>query len=88
MIMVMKKDKIPKAKVRTLIKAYLIFNKGKKCSGKEIANFINTNKFGLAKHNVHPAEVSRMVAGGNSMGHMLYDVKCEKINGRNHFWVE
>ena len=86
--MVMRKDKIPKAKVRTLIKAYLVFHKGKKCSGKEIAEFINTNKFGLATHNVHPAEVSRMVAGGNSIGHMLYDVQTEKIKGLNHFWVE
>lgn len=86
--MVMSKNSIPRAKIRTLIKAYLVFNKGKKCSGKEIADFINTNKFGLAKHNVHPAEVYRMIVGGNQIGHILYDVKIEKIKNLNHYWVE
>lgn len=81
--------KIIDTKLRTLIKAYLVLNKGKKCTSSEIAEFINTNDFKLNHYNLHPTRVSHMInAGKHSQDHIMYEVNVEKVNGVNQYWVE
>ena len=75
-------------KVRTLIKAYLSFHKGKKCSSFEIADWINDNGFGLNNYTVNPKRISYYVnSGRHCKTNMLYGVNVEKVNGMNHFWI-
>ncbi|MBP5699253.1 MAG: hypothetical protein J6W71_00135, partial [Methanobrevibacter sp.] len=72
-------------KIRTLIKAYLTFNKGKKCTASEIADFVNCNDFGLNQYSLHPTRVSNMINSAKYYrSHILSDIRVEKINGRNH----
>lgn len=81
--------KIIDTKLRTLIKAYLVLHKGKKCDAKEIAEFINSNDFKMNQYALHPTRVSHMInAGRYSQTNMLYGVNVEKVNGINHYWVE
>lgn len=81
--------KIIDTKIRTLIKAFLIFNKGKKCTANQIAQFINANDFKLNQYALHPVRVSHMInAGRYSQTNMLYGVNVEKVNGVNHYWVD
>jgi len=76
-------------KIRTLIKAYLVFNRGKKCTAAEIAEFINNNGFSLNKYSLHPTRVSHMINSAKwNQSSMLYGINIEKLNGRNHYWVE
>ena len=76
-------------KIRTLIKAYLTFNKGKKCTAKEIAEFVNNGDFGLNQYSLHPTRVSNMINSAKYYkSHILSEINIEKINGRNHFWVD
>ena len=80
--------KIVNAKVIALIKAYLLFNKGKACTADEIAEWINTGGFGLNQYSLHPKTVSYHVNGARYNNHStLYDVKVEKIGGVNHFYL-
>ena len=80
--------KIIDTKIRTLIKAYLLFNKGKKCTAHEIAEFINTNGFGLNQYSLHPKRVSHMINSARwNNSNILYGVQVEKIDGRNHYWL-
>ena len=81
--------KIVDTKLRTLIKAYLVFHKGKKCTAKEIAEWVNTNDFKLNQYNLHPTRVSSLVNSGKwNTSHILYGVNVEKVGGVNRFWVE
>ena len=76
-------------KVRTLIKAYLVFNKGKHCTAKQIAEWINSCGFCLNKSQVHPNLVSNLIANDRySSSNMLSDVLVEKCDNRNYYWVE
>ena len=81
--------KIVDTKVRTLIKAFLVFNKGKKYTAKEICDWINNNSFALNQCSVDPKAVSYHVRGARyNNAHMLYDVRVEKVGSVNHYWVE
>ena len=82
--------KINDTKVRTLIRAYLVFNRGKKCSSMEISEWINNGGFGLKQYSVTPKTVSYHVNLGkrSTLSHILHDVNVEKVNGLNHFWID
>ena len=80
--------KIIDTKIRTLIKAYLVLNKGKKCTASEIAEFVNTNDFSLNQYNLHPTRVSHMINSARlRKSNMLHDIQVEKIGGVNHFYL-
>ena len=82
-----KKDMV-NTKARTLIKAYLVFHRGKKCSTEEIANFINNGEFKMAEHYVDKKKVSHLINAGRFVtSNMMYGIQREKINGLNHYWV-
>ena len=85
----MAKKDIVNTKARTLIKAYLVMNKGKKCSSAEISDFINSGHFNMIGHYVDKKKVSHMINSGRFVStNMMYGVQYEKINGLNHYWVE
>ena len=68
--------------VRKLIKAYLVFNRGREVTSKEIANWINNpdNNFGL-KTNIPSNTISRMINHSrHNNGSILYEVEktCNK----------
>ena len=76
-------------KVRTLIKAYLVCNKGKHCTAKQISEWINSGGFCLNKANVNPNVVSHLIRSGSyNSSNMLSDVLVEKRENRNYYWVE
>lgn len=80
--------KIIDIKVRTLIKAYLVLNKGRKCTSAEIADFVNNNGFSLNQYSLHPTRVSHMINSAKwNNSNMLYEVNSEKVNGRNVYWM-
>ena len=81
--------KIIDTKVRTLIKAYLVFNKGKKCTAKEIAEWINTGGFALNQYSCHPKTIAYHVNRAKyNVKSQLYGVRVEKVRNLNHYWVE
>lgn len=81
--------KIVDTKVRTLIKAFLVCNKGKRFTAKEICEFINGGGFALNQSHVHPKTVAYHVNSARyNVGSMLYDVCCEKVHNLNYYWVE
>ena len=80
--------KIVDTKIRTLIKAYLVLNNGKRCTAKEIAEFVNSNSFGLNQYVLHPTRVSHMINSARSRrSNMLHDINVEKKGGVNHFYL-
>ena len=75
-------------KVRTLIKAFLVLNRGRKYTAKQICEFINNGGFALNQYSVVPKTVSYHInAARYTPGSMLYDVQVEKVGGYNHYWV-
>ena len=81
--------KIVDTKVRTLIKAFLVLNKGKKFTAKEISEFINNGGFALNQSHVHPKMVAYHVNSAKyNVGSMLHDVVVEKRGNLNYYWVE
>lgn len=80
--------KIRDTKVRTLIKAYLIFNRGKKCTAKQISEWINSERFSMNNVIVNPRLISYLISSGRyNPSHMLYDVECENRHNLNYYWV-
>lgn len=78
-----------KVKVRTLIKAYLVFNKGKHCTAKQISEWINSEWFGLNRSLVNPRVVARMISNDRyQRSNILSEVNVEKVNGLSMYWVE
>ena len=76
-------------KVRTLIKAYLIFNKGKKCTAKEISEWINGHWFGLNRSLVNPRVVGHMINREKyQSANILSEVQSESVNNLSYYWVE
>ena len=76
-------------KVRTLIKAFLVLNRGRKYTAKQICEFINNGGFALNQSHVHPKTVAYHVNSAKyNVGSMLYDVRCEKVHNLNYYWVE
>ena len=75
-------------RVRTLIKAYLIFHKGKRCTAKEISEFINGHWFGLNRSLVNPRTVSNLIMSERvQKGNILSEVQVETVNNLKHYWV-
>ena len=80
--------KIRDTKLRTLIKAYLVFNRGKKITAKEISEWISSNNFRLNRSIVNPRIISRLIyAGKHNPNHILYDIECETVNNLKYYWV-
>ena len=84
----MSKDYV-NVKVRTLIKAYLVMNKGKRCTAKMISEWINGEWFGLNRSLVNPRVVGRMINRERyQKSNILSEVRCEKVNNLSYYWVE
>lgn len=81
--------KIRDTKLRTLIKAYLVCNKGKKYTAKEISEWINNNNFCLNRALCNGMVIGRLISNGMYQpNHILYDVECEVGKGnRKLYWV-
>ena len=76
-------------KVRTLIKAYLVMNKGKRFTAKQISEWINSEWFGLNRALVNARTVSRLISSGmycNS--NILSEINYEKVSNLGYYWVE
>ena len=81
--------KIVDTKVRTLIKAFLVCNRGKRFTAKEICEFINGGGFALNQSSVEPKTVSYHInCAKYNVKSMLYDVMVEKRYNLNYYWVE
>lgn len=75
-------------KLRTLIKAYLVFNRGKHCTSKEISGWINDNYFGLNRTLVNPSIIAYLLRKGRAQrNHILSEVECETVNNLKYYWV-
>ena len=75
-------------KLYTLIKAYLVFHKGKKVTAKEISEWINGNYFGLNRTIVNGSVIGRLLYKGmNNRNHILSEVECETVNNLKYYWV-
>ena len=78
-----------KLKVRTLIKAYLVMNKGKRFTAKQISEWINSEWFGLNRALVNARTVSRLISSSmycNS--NILSEINYEKSGNLGYYWVE
>ena len=76
-------------KIRVLIKAYLVFNKCKKCTSKEISEWINSGWFGLNRSLVNANVIGRLInANRFSSSNMLSEIKSEKVGNYRYYWVE
>ena len=65
-------------KIRVLIKAYLVFNKGKKCTSKEISEWINSGWFGLNRSLVNANVIGRLINANR--------FTSSNITGREHVY--
>lgn len=74
-------------KCKVIIKAFLLANKGKRFTSKEIADFINHNDFGLGKYSLHNYTVTKWIKSANR--NLLEEIKMERKDGRHlwRFWI-
>ena len=81
--------KIRDTKIRTLIKAYLVFHRGKRCTAKEISEWINCNQFNLNHCLVNANIISRLIYAGKYVpSHILYDVESSvRSDNRKEYGV-
>ena len=78
-----------KLKVRTLIKAYLVMNKGKRFTAKQISEWINSEWFGLNRALVNARTVSRLISSGMYCNSdILSEINYEKSGNLGYYWVE
>jgi hypothetical protein len=76
-------------KIRTLIKAYLVFNKGKKCTSNEISEWINSHWFGLNRTLVNANKIGRLINSNRfTSSNMMSEIKSEKVGNYRYYWVE
>lgn len=81
--------RIRDTKLRTLIKAYLVFRKGKKVTAKEISDWINGNSFSMNNATINPGVISYLIRQSKfNNGSMLYDVRSEKRYNLSYYWVD
>ena len=84
----MASKKIRDTKLRTLIKAFLVSNKGKKYTAKDISEWICSNNFSLNGSIVNPLIIAKLIkAGKYRPNHILYDVECETRHNLKYYWV-
>ena len=78
-----------KRRIRTIIKVFLLCNKGEKYSSKELCDFINGNRLGLHGHDVNPKEVTHYIrTDWHRKDTILHDVLGEKqADNRYLFWL-
>lgn len=78
-----------KIKLRTVIKAFLCANKGKKYSANEIAEFVNTNYFGMTKQSFSSISIGRFM---NDYKHypVFREIQRERPHNKTtwRYWVE
>ena len=78
-----------KVKIRTLIKAYLVMNKGKKCTAKQISEWINSEWFGMNRSLVNSRVIGNMIKTERwQKANILSELKLEKVDGLSYYWVE
>ena len=83
-----KKDMV-RTKIRTLIKAYLIFHKGKRCTAKQISEWINSEWFGLNQSLVNPRVIGNIIRKERyQKANILSEIQVEKQYNLNYYWVE
>ena len=76
-------------KVRTLIKAYLVLNKGKKFTARQISEWINSEWFGLNRALINSRTVSRLISSGmHCNSNIMSEIKYEKVGNLGYYWVE
>ena len=75
----MTSEKIRDTKLRALIKAFLVFHKGKKFTAKEISSWINSANFCLNRSLCNASPVWYLLSEGRyKPKHYLYDVESGK----------
>ena len=80
--------KIIDTKIRTLIKAYLVFHKGKKCTAKQISEWINSEWFGMNRSLVNARVVGHMINRERCQrSNVLSEVQTEKINNLSYYFI-
>ena len=85
----MTSEKIRDTKLRTLIKAFLVFHKGKKFTAKEISSWINSANFCLNRSLCNARIVGHLLSKGRyNPNHIFYDVCSETVNNLKYYWVE
>ena len=81
-------SKVMDTKIRTLIKAFLVMNRGRKYTAKQICEFINNGEFHLNKGSANPKQVSHMIRHDQyALSNMLYNVQVEKKGNLSYYWV-
>ena len=77
------------AKLRTLIKAFLVFNRGKRFTAKQISDWINGEWFGFNRSLINARVVGQMLARErHQSSNILSEVQMETINNLKEYWVE
>ena len=85
----MASEKIRDTKLRALIKAFLVFHKGKKYTAKEISSWINSANFCLNRSLCDARIVGHLLSKGQyTPNHIFYDVCSEKKGNLKYYWVE
>ena len=85
----MTSEKIRDTKLRALIKAFLVFHKGKKFTAKEISSWINSANFCLNRSLCNAKLVGYLLSKGHyDPTHIFYDVESEKRGNLKYYWVE
>ena len=85
----MTRDKIRDTKLRTLIKAFLVFHKGNKYTAKEISSWINSANFCLNRSLCNARIVAYLLSKGQyNPNHIFYDVESETVNNLKYYWVK
>ena len=77
-----------KLKTKYIIKTFLCCNRGQKFTSKQLVDFILLNGLNSANTEMNQNAVARMINHDIQFGSVLGNVKCEKIDGRNHYWME
>ena len=77
-----------KLKTKYIIKTFLCCNRGQKFTARQIVEFIISNELNSINTEVHQNAISRMINSDIQFGSILKDVKVEKVNGRNYYWME
>jgi len=71
-------------KAKVIIKTFLLANKGKKYTSKEIAEFINNNNFGLGKYGVSNVTITKWITNAKP-NTILHEVNSDRPT-KKHLW--
>lgn len=77
-----------KIKTKYIIKTFLCAFRGQKFTSRQIADFIIDNELNSVNTEVNKNAIARMINSDIQFGSILKDVQVEKINGKNHYWME